>query len=45
MRTFIFILSLMFFSNPIFSQNGVLNIIAIGAHPDDADVLSGGTAI
>ena len=35
----------MFFSNPIFSQNGVLNIIVIGAHPDDADVLSGGTSI
>lgn len=45
MKTIIFILSLIFFSNPMFSQNDVLNIIVIGGHPDDADLLTGGTAI
>lgn len=27
------------------SQDGKLNIIVIGAHPDDCDVIAGGTAI
>jgi len=45
MKTIIFILSLIVFSNPMFSQNNVLNIIVIGGHPDDADLLTGGTAI
>ena len=29
----------------MFSQNDALNIIVIGGHPDDADLLTGGTAI
>ncbi len=45
MKNFILILSLFVFSISIFSQNEVLNIVVIGAHPDDADVSTGGTAI
>ncbi len=45
MRNFILILSLSVFSISIFSQNDALNIVVIGAHPDDADVSTGGTAI
>ena len=45
MRNFILILSLFVFSISIFSQNDALNIVVIGAHPDDADVSTGGTAI
>ena len=45
MRYFIFILSLFVFPSPIFSQNDALNIVVIGAHPDDPDVSTGGTAI
>ncbi len=45
MRNFIFIFSLIVFCNTIFSQNDVLNIVVIGAHPDDPDVSTGGTAI
>lgn len=33
------------FSFSLFSQDDVLNIVVIGAHPDDADVTTGGTAI
>lgn len=43
-----FILTLLLIvSAPIFTsaQNEKLNIIVIGAHPDDADVVAGGTAI
>ncbi len=45
MRNFILILSLFVFSLSLFSQDDVLNIVVIGAHPDDADVTTGGTAI
>ena len=45
MKNFILILSLFVFSISIFSQNEALNIVVIGAHPDDADVSTGGTAI
>ena len=45
MRNFILILSLFVFSFSLFSQDDVLNIVVIGAHPDDADVTTGGTAI
>ncbi len=39
------LLSLFAFSFSLFSQDDVLNIVVIGAHPDDADVTTGGTAI
>ena len=45
MKNFILILSLIVFSISSFSQNEALNIVVIGAHPDDADVTTGGTAI
>ena len=45
MKNFILILSLFVFSFSLFSQDDVLNIVVIGAHPDDADVTTGGTAI
>jgi LmbE family N-acetylglucosaminyl deacetylase len=45
MRNFILILSFLVFPFLLFSQDNVLNIVVIGAHPDDADVSTGGTAI
>jgi LmbE family N-acetylglucosaminyl deacetylase len=45
MKNFILLLSCFLFSVSVFSQDGALNIVVIGAHPDDADVSTGGTAI
>ena len=45
MKNLILLLSLFVFSLSLFSQDNSLNIIVIGAHPDDADVTTGGTAI
>jgi LmbE family N-acetylglucosaminyl deacetylase len=45
MKNILVILSLFVFSISLFSQDNVLNIVVIGAHPDDADVTTGGTAI
>lgn len=38
------LLAFLFVSSDIYSQDKVLNIIAIGAHPDDCDSKFGGTA-
>lgn len=45
MKNLILLLSLFVFSLSLFSQDNSLNIVVIGAHPDDADVTTGGTAI
>ena len=45
MKNFIVILFLSVCSVSLFSQNDPLHIVVIGAHPDDADVTAGGTAI
>ncbi len=45
MRNIILVLALFVFSTSIFAQNEPLKIVVIGAHPDDADVTTGGTAI
>lgn len=44
MRKLIFIFILIINLFPAYSQEKVLNIIAIGAHPDDCDIKFGGTA-
>lgn len=45
MRLLVCMLLFMIHSSPAFSQESkVLNIIAIGAHPDDCDIKFGGTA-
>ena len=38
MKNILLFLSLFVFSFSLFSQDDVLNIVVIGAHPDDADV-------
>ena len=45
MKNIIWVLSLFVFSLSIQAQSEPLNIVVIGAHPDDADVTTGGTAI
>ena len=45
MKNILLTLSLFAFSISLFSQDDALNIVVIGAHPDDADVTTGGTAI
>lgn len=46
MKRFTFVLFLTFvICLPSFGQGRVINVVFIGAHPDDADVLAGGTAI
>ncbi len=45
MKNILLTLSLLVFSFSLFSQDDALNIVVIGAHPDDADVTTGGTAI
>ena len=45
MKNFTLLLILSIFSLVAFSQNEKLNIVVIGAHPDDPDVSTGGTAI
>ncbi|MFO7669358.1 MAG: PIG-L family deacetylase [Bacteroidales bacterium] len=45
MKNIIILLALFLFSTSLFSQNEPLQIVVIGAHPDDADVTTGGTAI
>lgn len=42
---FLILASLVFLSLPIGGQTDALNILVIGAHPDDADICAGGTAI
>ncbi len=41
----LWVLFLFVFSISLFAQDEPLNIVVIGAHPDDADVTTGGTAI
>ncbi|HAQ19099.1 MAG TPA: GlcNAc-PI de-N-acetylase [Prolixibacteraceae bacterium] len=36
---------LLIFLNPVFAQNQKINVVVIGAHPDDCDLDAGGTAI
>ncbi len=45
MKNILILLALFLFSTSLFSQNEPLQIVVIGAHPDDADVTTGGTAI
>ena len=45
MKNIVWVLSILLFSISVYAQNGPLNIVVIGAHPDDADVTTGGTAI
>ena len=45
MKNLALILFLSLFTVVAFSQNEALNIVVIGAHPDDPDVSTGGTAI
>ncbi len=45
MKNILLTLTLLVFSISLFSQDDALNIVVIGAHPDDADVTTGGTAI
>jgi LmbE family N-acetylglucosaminyl deacetylase len=45
MRNIIIVFSLLLFSASVYSQNEPLHIVVIGAHPDDADHKTGGTAI
>ena len=44
MKIYLTVISLLFVFSGLFSQNPV-NVIVIGAHPDDADIRAGGTAI
>jgi len=44
MRTLLFLL-ILFISNYSLAQERIIKVIVIGAHPDDADVMTGGTAI
>ncbi len=43
-RCFLLLGLLVFISNPAFTQPRTLHILMIGAHPDDCDIKSGGTA-
>jgi len=45
MKNILWVLFLFLFSLSLHAQNEPLNIVVIGAHPDDADVTTGGTAI
>ena len=45
MKTFLFLLLILASVNFASCQNNKLNIVVIGAHPDDPDVVAGGTAI
>ena len=45
MKSTMWVLSLFVFSISLYAQDRPLNIVVIGAHPDDADVTTGGTAI
>ncbi|MGI6572077.1 MAG: PIG-L deacetylase family protein [Fermentimonas sp.] len=46
MKRFTFVLFLLFtICLPSFCQDRVINVVFIGAHPDDADGKAGGTAI
>ncbi len=45
LKYFSIIIVLMFFSGVVQSQEKTINVVVIGAHPDDADILAGGTAI
>jgi LmbE family N-acetylglucosaminyl deacetylase len=45
MKNIALLVVLSIFTIATFSQNDALNIVVIGAHPDDADVSTGGTAI
>ncbi|MFH1000242.1 MAG: PIG-L family deacetylase [Bacteroidota bacterium] len=45
MKRFLFLLAVIFFPYTLFSQNEKINVVVIGAHPDDCDIDAGGTAI
>lgn len=45
MKNILLVLSLFIITISLNAQNELLNIVVIGAHPDDADVTTGGTAI
>ncbi len=45
MRKLIFTLSLMLFAGLLFAQEEPINVLVLGAHPDDCDGDAGGTAI
>lgn len=45
MKLFLVLSFIVFLSLPVLSQDKVMNVVVIGAHPDDADWVAGGTAI